>query len=124
MIRYATAAVLGTLITVTAVAIRIAFRNFQREARATLADVQRTASAWRDDLPVEFWPAEPDSEDVALLSVITCCWCKNQTGTCGCKIRCSGHQCRGRLTLTTWNEHDFAFAARHGFSLPERSEHQ
>jgi hypothetical protein len=55
-----------------------------------------------------------------ILSVITCCWCKNQTGPCGCKVLCPGHQCRG----VGWNEGDFDWAARHGFTLEERRTHQ
>jgi hypothetical protein len=110
MIRYATAAALGTLIAVTAVAIRIAFRNFQREARATLDDVQRTASAWRDEPRPDEQAPWPD-EVYLRLSVITCTRCKpTPTGICTCGIECEYPACMfDHAVLTGLNRDELDF---------------
>jgi hypothetical protein len=82
------------------------------------------ASAWRDDQPASYLTDLGEHAADAIAVTAPCARCDLGLGHCVCTVRCVADACTGRTTFVTWTEHDFTFAARHGFSLPERSELQ
>jgi hypothetical protein len=102
---------------------RRATRAWRQAEADIMARAQRAASAWRrDDQPAPHLTSLGEHAADAIAVTAPCALCDLGLGRCVCTVRCIADACTGRLTLTTWTEHDFTFAARHGFSLPERSE--